>query len=137
MGQGQRCEVQHHKVPGPTLGSQQSLGMLQAWERAAGKLPIRKRPGGVGTQQLNMNQVCPDGQGSQWHLGCTKNSVASRNRAVKLCHYIFTKDPCHELCTRPVSAPIPGMAFFLRAQQRAFLFCSCQVALLTLPLASQ
>jgi len=44
--------------------------MLQAWGRAAGKLPGGKEPGGVGRQPSEYEPaVCPGGQEGQRHPG--------------------------------------------------------------------
>ena len=57
-------------MTGPALGSQQPHATLQAWGRAAGKLPGTKRPWGVGRQQAeHETAVCPGGQEGQQHPG--------------------------------------------------------------------
>ncbi|PKU43570.1 hypothetical protein llap_6118 [Limosa lapponica baueri] len=62
--------MRFNKAKGQVLHLGHNNPMLQAWERVAGKLPVRKGPGGVGQQPAEHKPaVCPDGQEGQQHPG--------------------------------------------------------------------
>ena len=75
--------LKREKGPGSAPGSPQPHTALQAWGRAAGKLPGEKGSGGAGQQPPEHEPaVCPGGQEGNSILACISNSVASRTRAV-------------------------------------------------------